>query len=292
VRRLALVALVIATTAAAPHGAAAAACAQADIPFTGDADAARQGLLCLVNDERATRGLTPLIGNAALDEAAQAHVDDMVADGYFDHTAPDGSTPADRAARAGYAGDVIETLYQLQSTDDEATAPREPVTAWMQSPQHCGALLSPQIEDLGAGVSADGSTWDLELGATGANIALGGPCPANELTTPPPAVTLAGASTLAPRADSARVRLRCNRGAGCRGTATLTSHGRTLGHTAIALRAGRTATIRMPVRRTSATRATLRIAVSGTRIAIPVTLKLPGGAAALAGGGASPSHGY
>ena len=146
-------ALVLAIAAVPQRAAAQTMCPDGDVPFTTDGEQATQALLCLVNAERTARGLTPLVENAGLDGAAQSHVNDMVANHYFDHTAPDGSTPLSRAAAGGYAGDVSETLYQVDGTDPDAT-PRAPVAAWMESPEHCAALLSPQIRDLGAGMAA------------------------------------------------------------------------------------------------------------------------------------------
>ena len=48
-------------------------------------------------------GLPPLKDNAKLRKAAVGHSNDMVAEGYFDHTSPDGDTFVDRILGAGYA---------------------------------------------------------------------------------------------------------------------------------------------------------------------------------------------
>jgi uncharacterized protein YkwD len=78
-----------------------------DISGMGDAD----GLLALVNAARSYCGRGTLGLNGQLNTAAQWHSDDMVARGYFSHTAPApapyGVQPWDRAATAGYPGGFI-----------------------------------------------------------------------------------------------------------------------------------------------------------------------------------------
>src|ERR1035437_7875431 len=50
-------------------------------------------LTVLTNDERAQNGAPPLVENKLLDQAAQAKADDMVKNGYFAHTSPEGKNP-------------------------------------------------------------------------------------------------------------------------------------------------------------------------------------------------------
>jgi uncharacterized protein YkwD len=107
----------------------------------------------LVNAERTARGLAPLQPASTLHAAAQAHADDMVANGYFSHAAPDGSTPLMRMRRAGfYACYAAENIAQGQLSASAT------VRSWMGSEGHRKNVLSPSPQTYGAGV-ADGPTW-------------------------------------------------------------------------------------------------------------------------------------
>lgn len=94
----------------------------------------------------------PVSWNPRLGEAALAHSRDMAARRYFSHRAKDGSQPADRAARAGYAWQRVgENIAFGQSTPDEAVA------GWLDSPGHCANIMNPSFTEMGAayGVTAE-----------------------------------------------------------------------------------------------------------------------------------------
>ncbi|QOY95125.1 CAP domain-containing protein [Massilia sp. UMI-21] len=94
----------------------------------------------------------PLSWNPQLGEAALAHSRDMAARRYFSHRARDGSQPADRATRAGYAWQRVgENIAFGQSTPDEAVA------GWLDSPGHCANIMHPGFTEMGAayGVAAE-----------------------------------------------------------------------------------------------------------------------------------------
>ena len=55
-----------------------------------------------LNQARIARGLSPLRLDGRLSAIARDHALDMVARNYFGHTNPDGLSPFDRLARAGY----------------------------------------------------------------------------------------------------------------------------------------------------------------------------------------------
>jgi len=66
----------------------------------------------LINQERQAQGLAPLQVHNALQTAARGHSQDMACNDFFGHTGSDGSTPWDRAVRAGYNPTFIgENLY-------------------------------------------------------------------------------------------------------------------------------------------------------------------------------------
>lgn len=165
---VALVGLALAFGAPA---APAATCAGDDHPVQSDGDiaAAEAAVVCLVDEERRSRGLPVLVGSERLDAAALAHSTDMVRRGYFAHTAPDpspaGATADQRARWAGYQGELVR-----ENLAGGLPVPRDLVRAWIQSEHHCENLLDPDVRDVGIGVAvgafADtpGPAWTLLLG--------------------------------------------------------------------------------------------------------------------------------
>src|SRR5438067_1032411 len=74
------------------------------LPTPENLNDVRAATLCLLNAERAARGLAPLRLNPQLAQAALVHSRDMVARSYFAHDAPPtpASTFVDRIRAAGY----------------------------------------------------------------------------------------------------------------------------------------------------------------------------------------------
>ena len=152
--RLPLLALPLAAALLAPGAAGAAACAGADTPLDASAfPAARAAVLCIVNAERTARGLPAVRHQDELELAAQRHSDDMVARDYFEHVAPDGSSPGDRIEAAGYDwwayGENIAVGFRT---------PRAVMEGWMRSPGHCRNVLGPNFTQLGVGVATVAAT--------------------------------------------------------------------------------------------------------------------------------------
>jgi len=129
-------------------------------PLPADARAVSLRVLELVNQARAQarrcgsrffNATSPLKLSAELAHAALAHSLDMGKRDYFEHQGPDGSTPASRVTRAGYAWQVVgENIAAGVATPDEA------VDGWLHSPLHCENLMDPRFTDMGVayGVSA------------------------------------------------------------------------------------------------------------------------------------------
>lgn len=93
---------------------------------------------------------TPLTWNANLATAAEGHSRAMANGNFFDHKAPDGSMPGDRAELAGYIAQQIgENIAAGQDTV------RKVVDGWLASPGHCANLMNPQFRDLGAAYATD-----------------------------------------------------------------------------------------------------------------------------------------
>lgn len=121
----------------------------------------RTDIMSLVNFERLKAGLRPLTYNTRLQESAQRYAEQMSSKGFFGHVSPDGQTLRDRVAATGYydtsfSADcgcvkgftVGENLGRGQKTADEV------MKDWMNSPTHRAAILDPNYNDVGVGVSA------------------------------------------------------------------------------------------------------------------------------------------
>jgi uncharacterized protein YkwD len=134
-------------------------------PAAADAAAVNARVLALVNEARREKrrcGLkrfepaSPLAASAALQRSAKAHADDMARRGVMEHAGGDGSTPAERATRAGYAWRFVgEDVASGQST------PEQVVAEWLGSPRHCANIMSADYAEMGVAVasSARGVFW-------------------------------------------------------------------------------------------------------------------------------------
>lgn len=104
-------------------------------------------LIELTNAERQKAGLAPVLENEALNKAAAAKGQNMIAENYWAHFAPSGKTPWDFMLGAGYkftfAGEnLAKNFYK---SDDV-------VKAWMASPTHRDNLLNTKYRDVGIAV--------------------------------------------------------------------------------------------------------------------------------------------
>ena len=107
----------------------------------------------LINDERATEGVDPLVMDADLRAVARAHSEDMVERDFFAHNNPDGESPFDRIRAAGldYSA-AAENIAWNSFSDPVATA----VDGWMDSPGHRTNILNPVYTHTGMGVADNG----------------------------------------------------------------------------------------------------------------------------------------
>jgi len=136
----------------------AAVIAAAPVAASESRDAGER-VLSLVNEARASArrcgwkrfdAAPPLARSAALDRTAQAHAADMAARGRMEHAGADGSTPGERATRAGYSWSRIgENVAAGQPTPELAVA------SWIDSPRHCANLMDPDYTQMGVGYAAD-----------------------------------------------------------------------------------------------------------------------------------------
>jgi len=115
----------------------------------------------LLNDVRAQNGADPVTYNARLDQAAQLHAQDMLANDYFSHTGLNGSTVGTRVQAQGYnfarVGENIASGYRSEQTV---------LGGWVASEGHQRNNVDPNFEEFGLGYVRDGNDtrWVLVLG--------------------------------------------------------------------------------------------------------------------------------
>jgi uncharacterized protein YkwD len=126
----------------------------------------RELTFCLLNERRARQGVAALRYDARLEAASQAHSDDMVRRGFFEHDTPEGVEPYERMLAAGYAATNAFTGENIAWGEGIKSSPAEIVKSWMHSPPHREALLHPQYSEVGVGVAftADSATYTTDFG--------------------------------------------------------------------------------------------------------------------------------
>ena len=149
-------------------------CQNTDVmPAPGNEAVVRAAILCLHNQIRAGRGLPLLRENAKLRRAANAHSADMVSRGFFDHTAPGGSTFVQRIFAARYASNRVAWSLgeNLAWGTGPLATPREIMNAWMGSPGHRANVVKRSYREIGIGIElgtptagADGATYTTDFG--------------------------------------------------------------------------------------------------------------------------------
>ena len=126
----------------------------------------RKALLTLVNGLR-SRGCNcggvpmppvgPLTWNGLLEKAAYLHSKDMALNNYFDHNAPNGSTPGMRLDAAGYRWNTYGENIATGNMDEQAV-----VLGWLNSPGHCKNMMTAGYTEIGVG--RYDKAWTMELG--------------------------------------------------------------------------------------------------------------------------------
>lgn len=160
-----------AALAAALSTAALAACAPAAPPQVGpdgrplpklyrisSREAPRVPLRALdaVNALRAGNGVAALALDPRLSAAAATHSRDMSLQNRPWHFGSDGSSPIDRARRAGFTGRLLgEAISETYESELETVA------AWMQEPGPRRVLMDPEARLMGFAFhqDADGKLW-------------------------------------------------------------------------------------------------------------------------------------
>jgi uncharacterized protein YkwD len=122
-----------------------------------------RGALAAVNAFRAENGLKPLILDARLSRAAAMQSDVQAGRSWIGHYGSDGSTPKDRAERAGYHAKIAsENVASGQKSFSDV------LRFWKESSGHRSNLLRPNVTAAGVAMSKNKSGrayWTLVLGA-------------------------------------------------------------------------------------------------------------------------------
>ena len=107
-------------------------------------DAEELALLGMINDYRAANGRTPLIHQAHLGAAAEAHASDMATHNIIGHIGNNGSDPAWRIEQAGY-----DYAWSGENLFWGNGAARAAVAWWKGSPEHHDNLLFAHFTEIG-----------------------------------------------------------------------------------------------------------------------------------------------
>jgi uncharacterized protein YkwD len=158
--------------------ASASACPGANLdPSATNVPAVDAATLCLVNEQRAARGLRPLHANRELRRVAVSQVASMVRGDYFADVGPSGQTPMSLVKVTRYRAHAAEVAVgqNIAWGTGAYTTPAHIVAEWMASPPHREIMLSGEYRD--AGVAATpavpailrthgrGATYVIEFGA-------------------------------------------------------------------------------------------------------------------------------
>lgn len=96
----------------------------------------------LLNQERTARNLDSLNWNSKLYEACENKLDDMIKDNYFEHYAPDGTSPWYFINASGYDYKIAGENLAMDFSTSQAVN-----DAWMASSTHKENILNVNYED-------------------------------------------------------------------------------------------------------------------------------------------------
>ncbi len=126
------------------------------VPTRANIATVRNATLCLLNEERTSRGLRKLKRAAPLQAVAGAYAKRMVRERFFEHTSPDGGTFLSRIKRTSYLRGGLKRWSVGENlawgTDEQAT-PEGIVQSWMDSPPHKRNIVDGRFRELGLGVA-------------------------------------------------------------------------------------------------------------------------------------------
>jgi hypothetical protein len=104
-------------------------------------------ILSYTNASRAESGIPALSLNSKLNQAAQLKAQDMIADNYFAHTAPDGTKPWEFLKQAGYSYAAAGENLAMDFTEASSVH-----AAFMNSPSHLKNIVNEKYTEMGVAV--------------------------------------------------------------------------------------------------------------------------------------------
>ena len=156
-------ALLVAVGPAAGRADASSACQRfGDVPaYKLRNGPARKAVVCLLNKERKSRGLSKLDSDRKLQRAAQKHNDRMVEKGCFAHECPGEASLEQRLRSVDYLrGGLTRWAYgeNIAYGEKGQSTPESMVKTWMNSSGHRANILNPLFREVGVGVT-DGTPY-------------------------------------------------------------------------------------------------------------------------------------
>ncbi|HEY9152704.1 MAG TPA: CAP domain-containing protein [Anaerolineales bacterium] len=114
-------------------------------------------LISAVNALRASNGLSAYTANSILMGTAQAQANYMASSGSVTHYGANGSLPYQRALAAGYPVENALTnppgFFSENIVGGPNLTPQKAVQEWQGDSLHMGTMLSPDLQDIGAGIA-------------------------------------------------------------------------------------------------------------------------------------------
>lgn len=156
-----------ATHATTPSHAGGTKCADATLqPGRGTLRRMRAATMCLINIERAKRGLHLLHRSDHLTAVASAHSLDMVKNKYFGHNAARHPNPVARLTSTIVAHAAWRSGENIAWGTRSRGTPKAIVALWMGSPGHRANILNPGFRELGVGIALGNPVRGIAGGAT------------------------------------------------------------------------------------------------------------------------------
>lgn len=113
----------------------------------GDATAIKQDVIALTNNERQENNLNSLSENVSLDQAAEAKLNDMFQENYWEHVSPEGKQAWDFINATDY-----QYVYAGENLARGFVDAKTAMKAWMNSPSHKKNILNSEYQDIGVAV--------------------------------------------------------------------------------------------------------------------------------------------
>ena len=115
-----------------------------------------QEIVRLVNQERANRGLSPLVENWEISRVARIKSQDMINNNYFSHESPIYGSPFKMLTSFGIP--FTEAAENIASGQQSA---QQVMSSWMNSSGHRTNILNSRYNKIGVGIARKGTNGPL-----------------------------------------------------------------------------------------------------------------------------------